>query len=231
MVFIAYWHYETEQPSPLSGYLWYWRSHQKYCVPVIHESVLPHISTAETQRNITGMPHYLYRYLLKQGSEGIHRNGLIGILQDHILKQVKYVIGKVFSIWKMIYKVAMIEEIPVRDIPSMVDVPQSRKVNPRALKEWNITEEDFQHFCKFFSFYGSYEPWEKEKIYKRDIILYMIKLMRVTALRPQEVKALSKSDFVFGEVTFTEKVSNEVITVPCVRINIVKSVGSTRTED
>ena len=94
MVFIAYWHYETEQPSPLSGYLWYWRSHQKYCVPVIHESVLPHISTAETQRNITGMPHYLYRYLLKQGSEGIHRNGLIGILQDHILKQVKYVIGK-----------------------------------------------------------------------------------------------------------------------------------------
>ena len=94
MVFIAYWHYETEQPSPLPGYLWYWRSHQKYCVPVIHESVLPHISTAETQRNITGMPHYLYRYLLKQGSEGIHRNGLIGILQDHILKQVKYVIGK-----------------------------------------------------------------------------------------------------------------------------------------
>ena len=94
MVFIAYWHYETEQPSPLPGYLWYWRSHQKYCVPVIHESVLPHISTAETQKNITGMPHYLYRYLLKQGSEGIHRNGLIGILQDHILKQVKYVIGK-----------------------------------------------------------------------------------------------------------------------------------------
>ena len=94
MAFIAYWHYETEQPSPLPGYLWYWRSHQKYCVPVIHESVLPHISTAETQRNITGMPHYLYRYLLKHGSEGIHRNGLIGILQDHILKQVKYVIGK-----------------------------------------------------------------------------------------------------------------------------------------
>lgn len=140
-------------------------------------------------------------------------------------------VTQVFSIWKMIYKVAMIEEIPVRDIPAMVDVPQSRKVNPRALKEWNITEEDFQHFCKFFSFYGGYEPWEKEKIYKRDIILYMIKLMRVTALRPQEVKALSKSDFVFGEVTFTEKISNKVITVPCVRINIVKSVGSTRTED
>ena len=55
--------------------------------------------------------------------------------------------------------------------------------------------------------------------------------MRVTALRPQEVKALSKSDFVFGKVTFTEKLFNEVITVPCVRINIVKSVGSTRTEE
>ena len=137
---------------------------------------------------------------------------------------------QVFSIWKAIYKVAMIEQIPVRDIPAMVDIPQSRKVNPRALKEWNITEEDFQDFCRFFSFYGGYETWEKEKIYKRDIILYMIKLMRITALRPQEVKALSKSDFVFDEVTFTEKESGKVITVPCVRINIVKSVGSTRTE-
>ena len=171
-------------------------------------------------------PEYGKRAILSITVEDITKS--LAVCADRCVQSS---VTQVFSIWKMIYKVAMIEEIPVRNIPEMVDVPQSRKVNPRALKEWNITEEDFQHFCKFFSFYGGYEPWEKEKIYKRDIILYMIKLMRVTALRPQEVKALSKSDFVFGEVTFTEKVSNEVITVPCVRISIVKSVGSTRTED
>ncbi len=58
----------------------------------------------------------------------------------------------------------------------------------------------------------------------------MLKLMRFTGLRPQEVKGLMKSDFEFTEVTFTEAESREIITIPCVRINVVRSVGSTRTE-
>ena len=76
-----------------------------------------------------------------------------------------------------------------------------------------------------------YETWEKEKIYDRQILLYMIRLMRISALRPQEARGLMKDDFVFTEVTFTLKETGEVITCPCIRINVVRSAGSTRTEE
>jgi len=140
-------------------------------------------------------------------------------------------VQQVFQIWKRIFKIAEKEGLPVKNITSDLEVPKSYKVTKRSGEYWNITEEDFQDFCEYFLYYGRYHDWEKDKIYKRQILLYLLKFMRITGLRPREAKAVMKNDFSKTIVTFRDQVTGEMITTDCIYVRIYQSIGSTATED
>ena len=140
-------------------------------------------------------------------------------------------VRQVYQIWDRIFRIAAKEEIPVKNITSDIEVPKSHIVTKRSYAFWNITEEDFLDFCEYFAYYGRYREWEKDMIYKRQILLYLLEFMRITGLRPQEAKALRKEDFKKEVVTFRDEVSGEMITTKCIIVLINKSVGSTYTEE
>lgn len=106
-------------------------------------------------------------------------------------------VSKLKSLWGKIFSVALMLGIPVTNWSEIVDLPSSDKHTERSLSEQNITEEDFQKFCEFMSDYGNYAPIQTQQIFRRDIILYMIRFMRITGVRSAEAKALSRKTFVF----------------------------------
>ena len=105
------------------------------------------------------------------------------------------------------------------------------KVTDRSHATWNITEEEFQDFCEYFANYGQYKEWQKDKIYNRSILLYLLVFLRITGLRPQEAKALKRKDFSKDEITFRDQKTGNLITTKRIIVKVNKSVGSTRTEE
>ena len=132
--------------------------------------------------------------------------------------------------WHRIYQTAQIKGLPVIDFTTVLDTPKSDKVSERSLSEQNITEDDFQKVCEFMSEYGHYMPEEADKVYNRDILLRMLKLMRITGMRPQEAKALRRADIVFDEVDVYDAEKKAVERRQIAQVRIYKSVGSTMEE-
>jgi integrase len=132
--------------------------------------------------------------------------------------------------WHRIYQVAIIKKIPVTDWTQVLDTPVSNKVTEKSISEQNITQEDFDRFCTAMSTYGAYCPWEDEKIYNRNILLLMLKFMRVTGLRPQEAKAIHRNDIQFSTIDYVDEVTHKEESIEMARVAVVKSIGSSLTE-
>ena len=62
-------------------------------IPVMHEFLLVCIRCAEPQGTLPRMPYHFYRNLLKDQPECIHRDHAVFPFQDHILEQVKHIVG------------------------------------------------------------------------------------------------------------------------------------------
>ena len=130
---------------------------------------------------------------------------------------------------KKIYQVGGLMDLNITDKTTFVINPKSYNVTTRSRSEQNITKEDFNDFCKFFSEYGHYLPSEKQKIYERDIVLLLLKFMLITGMRPQEAKAIYRSDFdFFDEEGKTVQWENNKFnrTPSVVMIHVSRSVGS-----
>ena len=132
--------------------------------------------------------------------------------------------------WHRIFQVAIIKKLPVTDWTQVIDTPISNKVTQRSVSEQNITEEDFQKFCEFMSNYGGYLPWDDEKIYNRDILLLLLKFMRITGMRPQEAKAIRRNDIEFKKLQYTDPETKKTIDVEMAKVAVVRSIGSSLTE-
>ena len=109
-------------------------------------------------------------------------------------------VSKLKSLWSKIFSVALMLGIPVTNWSEIVDLPSSDKHTERSLSEQNITEEDFQKFCEFMSHYGNYAPIQRQQIFRRDVILYMIRFMRITGVRSAEAKAISRRNICFHKI-------------------------------
>lgn len=138
-------------------------------------------------------------------------------------------VSKLKSLWGKIFSVALMLGIPVTNWSDIVDLPSSDKHTERSLSEQNITEEDFQKFCEFMSQYGNYAPIQRQQIFRRDIILYMIRFMRITGIRSAEAKALSRKNVRFRDTEITD-VNGSESTVEVAEVRIECETGSTRTE-
>ncbi len=138
-------------------------------------------------------------------------------------------VSKLKSLWSKIFSVALMLGIPVTNWSEIVDLPSSDKHTERSMSEQNITEEDFQKFCEFMSHYGNYAPIQRQQIFRRDVILYMIRFMRITGVRSAEAKAISRKNICFHNADVTDD-SGRVTTVEVADVRIESETGSTRTE-
>ena len=152
----------------------------------------------------------LYRALIPEGLR--HKNILKVTTEDvqrsineycktHSQNQVKHAM----SVWRQIYKVALLSEIPVVDRSAMVVIPKSKVVEKKH--GTIITHENFEKFADELLMYNSHTATGR---HRSTAIWYACRIMLHTGLRPQEVYALSRSD----------------IDLNTMQIHVCKSVGS-----
>ena len=92
-----------------------------------------------------------------------------------------------------------------------------------------MTEEDFQKFCGFMAEYGNYAPIQKKAIFRRDIVLLMIRFMRITGIRLAEARTINRSNITFRTVTIDGKDGTQTST-EVAEVRIETEMGSTLTE-
>ena len=142
---------------------------------------------------------------------------------------VAHHVTKVKTIWKKLFIIAQRKRVVQMNLVDLVESPKSDNVTERSMSEQNITEDDFQAFCKAMSEYGHYLPTEVNRIYNRDIMLYMLKLMRITGIRSQEARAIRRENIIFTEVE-SETETGDVVKVEIAYLCIRRSIGSSKTE-
>lgn len=105
--------------------------------------------------------------------------------ETHSTNSVKHLL----TIWKQIYRVCAIEELPIPDKTQAV-VNYESKVVP-AKRETRTTYEDFQTFIDALAEYGTDSPTTR---YRCEVIYYALMLQLYAGLRPQEAYALFRED-------------------------------------
>ena len=105
--------------------------------------------------------------------------------ETHSTNSVKHLL----TIWKQIYRVCAIEELPIPDKTQAV-VNYESKVVPQK-RETRTTYEDFQTFIDALSEYGTDNPTTR---YRCEVIYYALMLQLYAGLRPQEAYALFRED-------------------------------------
>ena len=105
--------------------------------------------------------------------------------ENHSTSAVKHLL----SIWRQIYKVCAIEELPVPDKTQAV-VNYESKMIPKK-RETRITHEQFQQFIDCLSEYGTDS---KVTRYRCEAIYYALMIQLYAGLRPQEAYALYRED-------------------------------------
>lgn len=113
-------------------------------------------------------------------------------LVDCASKCVAQHVRNLKSVWHKIFQVGIQLGITTIDLTQRIKTPKSYHVTERSLGEQNIAQEDFDAFCEALEEYGHYMPEDEKNIYNRQIILYAVKLMRVSGVRSQEVRALKR---------------------------------------
>lgn len=105
--------------------------------------------------------------------------------ETHSTSAVKHLL----SIWRQIYRVCAIEELPIPDKTQAVMQYES-KVVPKK-RETRITHEQFQTFIDYLSSYGTDNPVTR---YRCEAIYYALMIQLYAGLRPQEAYALFRED-------------------------------------
>ncbi len=143
---------------------------------------------------------------------------------------VQQTVRNVKTDWHRIFQVANILDQRVTDWTAYIDTPKSSKVTERSVTEQNITEQEFQKFIRYMSTYGGYIETEEQKIYNRNILIYLLMVMRFTGMRLQEARGLCKRDITFHKEFVTDPETGGVCEEEYALINICRSAGSTLTE-
>lgn len=134
------------------------------------------------------------------------------------------------SVWNKIFKVALYEGIEVVNWAREVECPESKiECTKRSKEEKNISQRDFEEFLLYMQEYGHYLPDESERIYFRQIMIYLLKVMRATGMRGQEARALKREDIQFETREYLDAEGNKQ-QKEIVVIHICHSVGSTSDE-
>ena len=144
---------------------------------------------------------------------------------------VQQTVRNVKTDWHRIFQVAAILKQGTTDWTTVIQTPLSSKVTDRALSEQNISEEDFNSFIEFMSHYGGYMPTETERIYNRDILILLLKVMRATGIRLQEARGLSRKDIVFAREEIYDREEDRTFFVDRADVTVRHSAGTTMTED
>ncbi|MCR4951777.1 MAG: site-specific integrase, partial [Solobacterium sp.] len=144
---------------------------------------------------------------------------------------VQQTVRNVKTDWHRIFQVAQINKIAVMDLTTLVKTPEAMKTTERSVKEENITAEDFDSFISFMNEYGGYLPNETERIYNRTILVYLMKVMRVSGIRLQEARALSRNDITIEEETGHNSENDQENIQEYALIHIRHSAGTTYDND
>lgn len=105
--------------------------------------------------------------------------------ETHSTSEVKHLL----TIWRQIYKVCAIEELPIPDKTQAV-VNYESKVVPKQ-RETRTTYEEFQTFIDALAEYGTDNPTTR---YRCEVIYYALMIQLYAGLRPQEAYALFRED-------------------------------------
>lgn len=130
-------------------------------------------------------------------------------------------VGNLKSAWRYIFATAIQMGLVQNNIVDIVRSPKNNHTSERSQKEQNITQEQFEKYCEAFERYGHYAHDDVEKIYNRNMCLNLIKLLRVTGLRSQEARALSKDNI---------RIEIDEDGVKSGRIFVTSSIGSSATQ-
>lgn len=153
---------------------------------------------------------------------------ILGTLQACADNCVQQVVSNVKTVWHRIYQVAMLKGLKVTDWTNVIDVPRSEKHTERSNSEQNITEKDFEDFIDYLEKRGRHnEEWD----YNRAVVIYMLRVMRITGLRPQEVKALRRSSIRFEKICYTDRETGMLKESNAVLLTVTNSIGSTHAEE
>ncbi len=144
---------------------------------------------------------------------------------------VQQTVRNVKTDWHRIFQVATIMGQGTTDWTTVIQTPLSSKVTDRALSEQNISEDEFNAFIEYMSGYGGYMPSETERIYNRDILVLLLKVMRASGIRLQEARGLSRKDVAFAREEIYDKEEDKVYVVDRADITVRHSAGTTLTED
>ena len=98
-------------------------------------------------------------------------------------------VKRLLSIWRQIYKVCAIEELPITDKTQAV-VKYESKVVPQK-RDTRTTHEDLQTFIDALAEYGTDNARTR---YRCEVIYYALMLQLYAGLRPQEAYALYRED-------------------------------------
>lgn len=130
------------------------------------------------------------------------------------------------TVWHRIFQTAIQMGMKVTDWTHVIQTPKSNHISQRKLKEQNLTQEQFEDFMSFMEQYGQYADDNVKAIYNRQIMAYCIRLMRITGMRPQEVKAIQRENVEFGTIENKYGETDRVAV-----IHVVHSIGSTLTKE
>ncbi|MBR5342034.1 MAG: tyrosine-type recombinase/integrase, partial [Erysipelotrichaceae bacterium] len=172
---------------------------------------------------------YIKEYFADRDIKDITEEDILSTLTICSKNCSTHYVSKLKTLWKKLFIIAQRKRVLQMNLVDIIESPKSDKVTERSLNEQNITEDDFQAFCEAMSNYGHYLPEEKEKIYNRDIMLYLLKVMRITGMRSQEGRAVKRENIIFAGNEYIDAEGNattEEIAYVCVR----RSIGSTRDE-
>ncbi len=115
---------------------------------------------------------------------------------------------RVLSLWRQIYKAAAMNDILVADKTVAVTIPKS-KAPAKQQKKVLISDEDFKQFIEYLEETSKYvrDPIGR---FRRIRIIYMLKIMFFTGIRPSECFALTKSDInlITDEITINKAIGS-----------------------
>ena len=128
---------------------------------------------------------------------------------------------RVLSLWRQIYKAAAMNDILVADKTVAITIPKS-KAPARKQKKVLISDEDFKQFVEYLEETSKYvrDPIGR---FRRTRIIYMLKIMFYTGIRPSECFALTRDDInlITGDITINKAIGSTQ--------NKVRQVISTKT--
>ena len=153
------------------------------------------------------------------------------ILKNAAETCVRQHVSNILTVWKIMYDIAIYDlDLNIKNRALKVDFPECNHVTERSKSERNISETDFQNFCSFMAEYGHYLPTKCKQIYNRDIMLLCLRLNRFLGLRPQEIRAISKSDVEFLDLRYFNYQTGKEEIEKGIKVHVWRSVGSTLTQ-